>query len=72
MMAKKKNKRVVHEQFPWDRWFQRKSFRLVQGQDFNCEVHGMASQIRNKASQRGLKVSLRVADGTITVTNGGK
>lgn len=70
MMTKKK--RVVHEQYPWDKWLQRKSFRLVQGTDFDCEVHGMASQIRNKASQRKLKVSLRVADGVITVTNGGK
>lgn len=67
-----KKKRVVHPEYDWGKWFQRKSFRLVQGQDFNCEVHGMASQIRNKASQRGLKVSLKIADGVITVTNGGK
>ena len=69
-MAKKK--RVVHDQYDWDRWFSRKSFRLVQGRDFTCELHGMASQIRNKASQRKLKVSLKIADGVITVTNGEK
>lgn len=64
-MAKKK--RTVHATYDWDRWFKRKTLRLVQYADFDCAVHGMASQIRNKAAQRGLKVSLSIDGGLITV-----
>lgn len=70
MSSRKKIKH--HAPYDWDRWFKKKSFRLVQGHDFDCEVHGMASQIRNKASRRGLRVSLLVHGKTVVTTMRGK
>lgn len=61
-----------HPGYPWDKWFSRKTFTVVRGVDYDCAVHGMASQIRTRASLRGLRVSLEIIDGTIKVTKNGK
>ena len=62
-----KKKRTVHATYDWDRWLKRKTFQLVRCVDFDCAIHGMASQVRNKAAQRGLKVSLSIDGDLITV-----
>jgi hypothetical protein len=43
---------------PWEKWFSKKSFRLIRGKHFNGMVHSMAQQVRNAASARGLRVSI--------------
>lgn len=49
-----------NRKYPWERWFARRSFRVAKGVDYECRTYAMANSIRNNASQRGLKVSLRV------------
>lgn len=66
MASRKKIKH--HAPYDWDRWFSRKTFTVQQGKDYDCAVHGMLAQIRTKASQRGLKVSVKTVDGDLTVT----
>lgn len=57
-----------HPGYPWEKWFSRKTFTVVRGVDYDCAVHGMLAQIRTKASQRGLRVSVKAVDGDLTVT----
>lgn len=56
--------------YPWDQWFLRMKKRplsLHQGSDFKCQAHGMAQQIRNVASSRGVTISIEIQEKTITV-----
>lgn len=46
--------------YNWDKWFSNRFFTLSRGKDFHCSIHGMLSQIRNKASNRKLKVAVNV------------
>lgn len=59
--------KVHHVPYNWDKWFSKRKFTIRQGKDFQCQVHGMASQIRSKACKRGILVSLRI-DGDVIVT----
>lgn len=61
-------KRKVAGEYPWDKWFRKSRFTLVEGTDFTCAIHGMASQIRTKASKRKLRVSLVIHGRTIVTT----
>lgn len=54
--------------YPWTQWFERKKFRISRGKDFHCMVHSMAQQIRTKAAQRGVSVSIAIIEDTIQVT----
>lgn len=60
--------KVHHVPYNWDKWFSKRQFTIRQGKDFQCQVHGMASQIRCKASKRGVLVSLRIDGDTIVTT----
>lgn len=62
---------VRHVPYKWDKWFSKRQFTLQQGKDFQCQVHGMASQIRSKACKRGILVSLRIDGDTIVTTVSG-
>ena len=53
--------------YPWERWFSQKSFRIIRGKHFDCQVHGMAQQIRNAASYYGVGVSISVEAETVIV-----
>ena len=54
--------------YPWNKWFQRKRFRLIRGRDYHCMPHSMSVQIRNAAIQRGVRVRVQIMmDGTILV-----
>jgi hypothetical protein len=64
--------RKIHAEYSWDKWFNKTHFTLVQGTDFTCAIHGMASQIRTKASKRKLRVSLIIHGRTIVTTMKGK
>ncbi len=56
--------------YPWDRWFLRPTFVLTQGKEFVGQLHGMASMVRNRASVKGVSVSVVVDETkrTLTVT----
>lgn len=47
--------------YPWNRWFMRGRFCLRRGIDYEHHTHTMAQMIRNVASKRGLRVSIRIA-----------
>ena len=49
--------------YPWDEWFKKAAKRpveLVRGEDFHCQPHGLAQQIRNKASSLGVSARVRI------------
>ena len=54
--------------YPWDKWFEKNRFVLIQGEDFLCQVHGMAVQVRQRAAERGLKVSVQTDGDMLYVT----
>lgn len=53
----------------WDKWFANdEPFDLVKGVHYNCLTYGFTQQIRNRASERGIRVKLNVInDNTIRV-----
>jgi len=42
--------------YPWAKWLDGKTRRLVKGTDFNCELATMDDNARKAADVRGLKV----------------
>lgn len=54
-------------QYPWDEWLDGKTRKIVHGEDFECKVESMASQVRNTANERGLSTSLRSDEETGTI-----
>ena len=62
--------RILHDEYPWDRWFN-KTTTIHRHKDFDCQVHSMAAQIRNKACKHGLRVSLRIVENSITISKKG-
>lgn len=56
MGPKKKGRR-----YPWDRWFDQDSFRLIRGVDYTMLSESMYKLIRESAKKRGV---------TVSVTNG--
>lgn len=46
------------QKYDWNAWFERKTFVLVHGTDYHVNSGTMYQQIRNAASQRGLRVSI--------------
>lgn len=57
-MIKKQSKIVRH---PWERWFRKKKFTLVQGRDYDGMTHAMAVQVRIAAKRRCMSVSVTIA-----------
>lgn len=53
--------------YPWDDWLSKGRFTLVRGVHYNCATHGMHQTAINAARKRGLKISVRMTDGTITI-----
>lgn len=60
--------KATDPKYPWDYWLGLKAFTLRKGEDFKCQVHGMAQQIRNAAKARGIRVSLSISSPLICVT----
>jgi hypothetical protein len=55
--------------YPWDRWFARGRFTIMQGHDFNGRLDTMAVQVRAAALARGLRVQVIIdeADASLAV-----
>ena len=54
--------------YDWDRLFALPRFTLRKGVHYYHSVVGMAGQVRQAASRRGLSVHLEETDGVITVS----
>jgi hypothetical protein len=65
---KRKGKKFKQFEYPWNKWFKRKKFKLVRGEHFDCQMHSMAQQIRSKASAQNIPVQLGIDEKVITVT----
>ena len=57
---KNNNKPLGKNIHPWEKWFKRKNLVLSQGIDFECAVHGLAQQFRNKAPRFGKRCSIKM------------
>lgn len=59
--------------YPWDRWFKKLSSMpdgrmvLARNRDYHCQSHGMAQQVRNAASGRGLSVTVETREKSLIV-----
>jgi len=42
--------------YPWDRWLDGKTRRLIKGKDFKCELATIDDNARKAATARGLRV----------------
>jgi len=56
--------------YPWEQWFARKRLRLVKGQQYDCQPHSMAQQVRNAAYDYGVRVSIQIIGDVVLVTIG--
>jgi hypothetical protein len=60
--------------YPWHTWLKEpkpgrnRKLELVRGQDYLCMTHGMAVQVRNAASLRGMRVSVLITESGLLVT----
>lgn len=46
--------------YPWDIWFNGKTWKIVAGEDFDCKTKTMREQIYQKASEMGYRVRTHV------------
>ena len=66
--------KIRGSRYPWDEWFQKEKFTLMQGRDYRYRTGSMAVQAHRAAKRRGLSIAVNVAlDGrSFTVTVLGK
>lgn len=50
---------TIKTTYPFDDWFAQGKLRIVRGKDFVINHLSMAQQIRNAATKRGIKVSVK-------------
>lgn len=66
--------RVLHgRRYPWNEWFGAKKFYVRKGRDYNGRTDTFAQQVRTRASERGLSVSVEIdedGEGLRVVVNG--
>ncbi len=60
----------MKEKYSWDKLFCHKVFTIYKGKDYYCSQSSMVGQIRNAASQRGVKVTIDDGDTYIIVAVG--
>lgn len=63
-----KGNQFIGAYYPWDAWFRSASRGRVilrRGVDYSCQDHGMASQIRTRAVQRGVSASVLIGEGSV-------
>ena len=53
--------------YKWDEWFANPRFKLERGKHFTAQCHGMAIMVRQAAKKRGIRVSVRISEETLTV-----
>lgn len=44
--------------YRWDEWFMEPRTVLVRGRDYHCSQSAMTGQLRNRASDRGIRIRL--------------
>lgn len=54
--------------YDWDEWFAKPRFVLKKGRHFGCGMASMSQQIRDRAGDRGLRVSIKEGWLTLSVT----
>lgn len=54
--------------YDWEEWFSRSRFTLWRGRDYLTGNYSFVQQLRNAATQRGLKISVEEDGNRITVT----
>ena len=65
---RRNGKRGPRPLYPWDDWFsRRRRFRLRRGRHFLCQPHSMMFQLRNRAAQRGLALSVHIQEDCLVV-----
>lgn len=53
------NRLGTKPKYPWHEWFAEETiWKLTKGEDFDCSVRSMHVQIRRKAGEEGLSVSV--------------
>lgn len=67
------NKRGRPRTYPWEKWFSTDTsvtpLVLTKGVHFHCQLLGMAQQIRQRAVDRGVRISIHTEnDDTLLVT----
>jgi hypothetical protein len=65
LMPKNRGRKI--SRYPWKVWFKKKILKLLRGKDYECMDHGMHSNVVQAAKRHGVKVSLSVGDGSVTV-----
>jgi len=65
---KERDPTTYARKYPWEEWFSNESFVLEHGVDFDCQMHGMAQQIRNEVVKLGKAVSISYEGNRLKVT----
>lgn len=53
--------------YDWNGWFAKGRFVLKKGKHFRCGMASMSQQVRDRASDRGLRVSIKEGWMTLSV-----
>ena len=56
--------------YPWELWFhaaRRRPMVLIRGVHYLCQPHSMNVQVRTAALRRGLKATVHIDEGRLTV-----
>ncbi len=54
--------------YPWAKWLKGTRKLLKRHRDFDCLPHVMAQQVRNVATRRNLKVSIKIEEEQLKIT----
>lgn len=65
MIAKARVKRKTR--YPWDKWLTQPQTILLRGRDYRCTTFGLAQQVRQQASRRGIRVSVHTTQDSVTI-----
>jgi hypothetical protein len=49
----------LHKKYPWNEWFSKKFFFLIKGRDYTCSTKSIVQQVRNRAAENWIGVSIR-------------
>lgn len=54
--------------YPWQSWFEATTFKLIKGEHFDCQIHGMVRNALQAARRYGLKISVKTKINKIIIT----
>ena len=64
---KKRDPNTFARKYPWNEWFSKETFEVVQGEHFTCKIRGMVQQIRNNAAKLKRSVSILQSEDSLIV-----